>query len=232
MWSTWNMKSREKELDEKRNTLRIIEQAEDIIQDSFDALLKVIDELERTKREMRKAARTASFASNSSSGDGVLREFVDETKTDEPNTINDRWLYESQNRYSAKLGLLSWKENRKDYEFWYAEVIALHEERKCRLNEVLLSFLTWRKDLLVATHQKLTYGSEAFDEARSSSLKEARAIDKAIERNAVNVMKSDATKYSDLTMDAILNPKSKSISSKYARSSTDLWKSALIRERR
>ena len=234
------MRARGKELDEKGNTLslHVMEQAERNIQESFDALMNVIDELERTQREkMRKAkaAAASNTTSSSSSSDGVLREFVDETKTDEPLPIHDRWLYESQYRHAAKLGLLSWKENRKDYEFWYAEIIALHEERKCRLNEVLSTFLPRRKDLLTKVHLALMSGSDALDETKISAEKESRAIDKAIERNAVMAMKNDATKTAELTMDVILNPKMKGSSggaTKYARSSTDLWKSALIRERR
>jgi hypothetical protein len=234
-----DMIQRGKELEEKgtRLSLRVMEQAEGNIQGAFDALMKVVDDLERSKTKSSvKSASSLTYGSGTTVGsDGVLREFLDETKTDEPSPINDRWLYESQYRYAAKLGLLSWKENRKDYEFWYAEVVALHEERKCRLNEVLQTFLPRRKDLLAGTHMALMSGSDALDETKLPQGKEARAIDKAIERNAVQALKSDPMKNPDLTIDAILNPKSKSNSSiptKYARSSTDLWKSALVRERR
>jgi hypothetical protein len=245
------MRARGKELDEKGNTLslQVMEQAERNIENAFDALMKVIDEIERTQREnirKAKAAAAASATANGGSTDGVLREFLDETKSDEPNPIHDRWLYESQYRYAAKLGLLSWKENRKDYEFWYAEIIALHEERKCRLNEVLVSFLPRRMELLKKAHLALVSGSEALDDTMIPTEKETRAIDHAIERNAVLAMKNDPMKYADVNMDTIVsnlntNSKSKQSSSsrsgtttttKYARSSTDLWKSALIRERR
>ena len=234
------MRARGKELDEKGNTLslQVMEQAESNIQDAFDALMKVIDELERTQREeARKARASASAIGTTGSSDGVLREFLDETKSDGPLPIHDRWLYESQYRYAAKLGLLSWKENRKDYEFWYAEIIALHEERKCRLNEVLVSFLPRRQELLKKAHLALMAGSDAMDETMIAT--EKRAIDQAIERNAVLAMKNDPNTYTDVSLESVFNAKTKSSSSgntttaiKYARSSTDLWKSALIRERR
>ena len=243
------MRGRGKELDEKGNTLslQVMEQAESNIQDAFDALMNVIDELERAQREeMRKAKAASARSTTSTTSDGVLREFLDETKSDDMShtPMHDRWLYESQYRYAAKLGLLSWKENRKDYEFWYAEIIALHEERKCRLNEVLVSFLPRRMELLKKAHLALMAGSEAMDETMIPATKETRAIDRAIERNAVLAMKNDPNKfYTNVTMESILNFKTMKQGSssgggkgngatKYARSSTDLWKSALIRERR
>jgi hypothetical protein len=229
------MIARGKELEEKGNklSLRVVEQAETNIQDAFDALMKVVDDFERSNAKARSLSITKA---NDVGSDGVvLREFIDETKMDEPIAVTDRWLSESQYRYACKLGLLSWKENRKDYEFWYAEIIALHEERKCRLNEVLLQFLPRRKDLLVSAHLALMSGSDALYGTRISEKKENRAIDKAIERNAVMAIKTDPSKYADITIESILHANPKSLPTKtsnYARSSTDLWKSALVRERR
>jgi hypothetical protein len=135
-------------------------------------------------------------------------------------------LYESRYRHAAHLGLLTWKDSRKEYQQIYAKVIELNDERKSRLNEVLLSFLPRRKKLLKSVYVALMSGSEALEEGRISKSRENRAIEKAIEKNAVQALNDQP---SPLCLTSVLPPTS-NVPGKI--SNRDIWSSSFLKDRR
>jgi hypothetical protein len=201
----YEMMMKGKDVEEQGNaiSLRTMEQAEENIQIAFDDLLRVADACERHR------------------GNDVAT-----PDSDAHRSLNDRWLYESRYRHAAHLGLLTWKESRKECQQIYAKVIELNDERKNRLNEVLLSFLPRRKKLLKIVFGALMSGSEALEEGRISKSKENRAIDKAIEKNAEQALNDQP---SPVGVTSVLPPTS-TVPGKI--SNRDIWSSSFLKDRR
>jgi hypothetical protein len=231
----YEMMMKGKDLEEKGDaiTWRAVEQAETNIQTAFETLMMIADACEHP-------SSSPSSHGGNVTGDDVVpghhpNEVLSSTEAETTN-LPDRWLYESQYRRAAHLGLLTWKETRREYQKLYTEIIKLNEERQSRLNEILLSFLPRRKKLLLRAYDALKQGSQTLEGGKVSRNKENRAIDKAIEKNAVLAWNDQPT---HIAMESLLQPHQKDTlsGSSTARSITstlgkDLWSSSFVKDRR
>ena len=90
----------------------------------------------------------------------------------------DRWLAETLYRNAAKLGLLTWKENRRDYQNLYTEVIGLENYRQERTKQVLLNCLARRRRLVGSAHGALMPGAMTL----KAGMKSKKSVDNELEK--------------------------------------------------
>jgi hypothetical protein len=95
---------------------------------------------------------------------------------------SDRWLAESSYRHAAHLGLLTWKDNRRDFQKLYADIIDLDNYRRERTKELLLSFLSRRRRLAGSACGALIPGAQLLKVNAKSKRQEGQAIDDDIKK--------------------------------------------------
>jgi len=144
-----------RELEEKGDALgwAPVYAAEEKIREAFDGLLRVAMSIEN-------------------------KEVVRDVEGEEAGAPMDRWLAEFQYRNAAQLGLLMWKENRRDYQKVYAEVIELDNYRQQRMKQILLSFLSKRRRLVGSAHGALMPGAVTLKAGMKSKKNEDNDIEK------------------------------------------------------
>lgn len=197
-----------KDLEDTGNAIGVhaVELAEANIQATFESLMKVADWYD--------SPRTKGHVKNADEADDGMR---------------DRWLFETRYRNAAKLGLLTWKENRRDCQKLYAEIIRFDDDRKSRLKEIMLSFLPRRKRLMDSAHGALMLGSDALDTGKPSKSKGFKEIERALAKIMITIpsnTKLVRTKYlGEMNQN---DAKDKDYSAGLCK---DLWESSYVKER-
>ena len=146
-----------KELEQKGDALgwAPVDAAEEKIREAFDGLLRVAMSIEN-------------------------KEVMRDVEGEEAGAPMDRWLAEFQYRNAAQLGLLMWKENRRDYQKVYTDVIELDNYRQQRMKQILLSFLSKRRRLVGSAHGALMPGAVTLKAGMKSKKNEDNDIEKEL----------------------------------------------------
>lgn len=196
---------RAKELKERGNTLGMtsVERAEASIREAFDSLMKVTEWYEKPRPK-----------------DDIV-----------PECLKDRWLLESRYRNAAYVGLLIWKENRRDYQKIYAEIIQLDDDRKSGMKQLLLSFLPRRKKLMDSAHCALTAGTVSLDEPNKSRRKETDEIECVLKGLS---LPSSTTKeqFGSIQKVAVWDEGKGKVNCYLKAPGLELWESPYVKERR